>query len=89
MAAQFLADGLAVGRGDERVVARRLVTLALEWTGLLVGATLAGIEGLAVGWSIGLALAAVCWLLPWLRSGQPARRPRRPGRTSFNVGPNA
>lgn len=79
VAAQFLADGLAVTGRDPRVVARRLTTLGLEWTGLLVGALLGGIAGLAVGWSIGLAAAVILWLTPWLRSG-----PLRASMTPFN-----
>ncbi len=69
VAAQQLADGMALGHGRDRVVGRRLVAIALEWGGLLTGAVVAGVPGLALGWVIGLGLAAGAWLPTPRRAG--------------------
>ncbi|MGH1487959.1 MAG: hypothetical protein ACRBK7_00965 [Acidimicrobiales bacterium] len=63
---QQLADAVALsGRADAPV--RRMIGIAMEWSGLFIGAGLAGVGGMMAGWTIGLALATGFWLLTWLR----------------------
>jgi hypothetical protein len=62
--AQLLADVRALSRPPRIVIARRAAAIGLEWMGLLAGTALAGTHGLAVGWTIGLALATMAWLAP-------------------------
>ncbi|MGI9595168.1 MAG: hypothetical protein ACR2QK_03350, partial [Acidimicrobiales bacterium] len=71
VAGQQLSDAAAL-RGGGGVVRSRALAIAAEWSGLLVGAVLAGTAGLAVGWVIGLAVATAIWVQAWVH---PSPRP--------------
>ncbi len=66
---QLLADAVALTRSIGIVVRRRCMAIAIEWLPLLVGASIAGVSGLAIGWAVGLALATMLWLAPMAAGG--------------------
>lgn len=63
---QLLADGVALGPLAVRAVPLRLAAIGVEWLGLFAGAAVGGVDGLVWGWTIGLAVAGVIWLVPHL-----------------------
>lgn len=66
VAGQQLADATALA-GRHAVVGRRGFAVAVEWGLLIAGASIGGVEGLILGWTIGLAVATVAWLQPALQ----------------------
>ncbi|MEM7273376.1 MAG: hypothetical protein AAF547_09880 [Actinomycetota bacterium] len=66
VASQQLADATAIA-GRHAVLGRRVFGVITEWGCLMVGASLGGIEGLVIGWVIGLGLATMAWLQPALQ----------------------
>lgn len=66
VAGQQLADATALA-GRHAVVGRRVFAVTVEWGFVVAGATIAGVEGLILGWVVGLAIATVAWLQPALQ----------------------
>lgn len=64
---QQLADATALA-DRHGVLSRRVFGIAAEWGLLIAGASIGGVEGLIIGWTIGLAIATVAWLQPALMS---------------------
>ncbi|MEM7326773.1 MAG: hypothetical protein AAF531_27055 [Actinomycetota bacterium] len=66
VAVQQLSDATALS-GRHEVVGRRIATVVVEWGCVVVGAAVAGADGLIVGWVVGLAVATIAWLQPALQ----------------------
>lgn len=73
--AQSLADGVALGPARAATMRIRLVAVAVEWAGLLVGGGLGGVAGLVRGWAIGLGLAVLVWSAALLGQGTGEAEP--------------